>query len=100
MHARSRDPPLSSPSHTLLRTPLVRAPLAGPPSGPAGPTLTIHGPKHGRTRENEPWKGGAPHIADEKVELRVTDVVDTRSGNDWLWITKLHQGMEFSKLCA
>ncbi|KZV54842.1 hypothetical protein F511_37176 [Dorcoceras hygrometricum] len=30
----------------------------------------------------------------EEVELRVTDAVDTLSGHDRLWITKLHQ---FSK---
>ncbi|KZV50473.1 hypothetical protein F511_34917 [Dorcoceras hygrometricum] len=64
MHVRSRDPPPTSPSHTLLRPPLAGALPAGPPPGPAGPNLTSHGPNHGRTREHEPWKGGAPRCTE------------------------------------
>ncbi|KZV42020.1 hypothetical protein F511_14334 [Dorcoceras hygrometricum] len=35
-----------TPSHNLLRTPLARAALEGPPQGPAGPLGPDHGSRH------------------------------------------------------
>ncbi|KZV41583.1 hypothetical protein F511_12609 [Dorcoceras hygrometricum] len=39
---------------------LVGAPSTRPPPGPAGSIGTIHGPSHGRTRNNDPREESAP----------------------------------------
>ncbi|KZV28036.1 hypothetical protein F511_29824 [Dorcoceras hygrometricum] len=74
------------------------APPTGPPPGPTGPNLTNLGPSHapyGSNKGKETQRTSHP----TQVNLRVTDVVDARSGHHRIWITNLENKMGCSNFC-
>ncbi|KZV34446.1 hypothetical protein F511_24703 [Dorcoceras hygrometricum] len=88
---------------------MAGAPPAGPPSGPIGSNGTNHGPNRGSQCTRKGQEEGCSPCATyrvistfnhEKVDLRVTDVVDAISGNHRLLITKITKGWRDFETCA
>ncbi|KZV40506.1 hypothetical protein F511_12488 [Dorcoceras hygrometricum] len=82
---------------------MIGAPPVGPPLGPDGSMRPTTAPTVGYSARTIGAKRAARPCAAHRAipttshDLRVTGVVDARSGHDRLWITKIHQGLAIFK---